>query len=141
MALSALIRGMRSCNDTVKVRLPIKTKLLEMLLFEVDRHFGQKGQLYLAVLYQTIFALAYYGMMGVGEISTSDHTLKACNVHVGCNKKKILLVLYSSKTHSKESRPLNIKISAVEQHMKQERFFCPFDLTRSYLRLRGSYVD
>ena len=89
---------MRSCkleNDRLKVRLPIQKGLLEMLLFELHRVYND--QPYLEILYKGIFCLAYYGMLRVGEGWGGQHTLKACNVHVGDNKDKIMLVLYTSK--------------------------------------------
>ena len=112
--LSALVRGCRLVNDKVKTRLPIQKGLLEMLLFEIKRKYnGVSPQPYLTVLYQAIFCLAYYGMLRVGELSLGSHTIKACNIHVGNNKDKILIVLYSSKTHGVESRPQKVKISAI----------------------------
>ena len=73
--LSALIKGCRLENDTVKVRLPIQKSLIEMLLFEMQRHFGQNGQLYLETMYKALFSLAYYGMFRVGELTKGDHTV------------------------------------------------------------------
>ena len=61
-------------------------------------------------MYQAVFSLAYYGMMRVGELTYSQHCLKAGDLHVAHNKNKILVVLYTSKTHGLESRPQKIKI-------------------------------
>ena len=57
-------------------------------------------QPYLLVLYEAIFCLAYYGLMRIGELTEGDHPIKAKDIHIGVNKDKILLVLYTSKTHS-----------------------------------------
>ena len=77
--------------------------MIEILLFESERYFGgEKNQPYLETLYKVMICLAYYGMMRVGEITIGDHTLKAQNIHIGDNKDKILIVLYTSKTHEKE---------------------------------------
>ena len=70
--------------------------------------------------------------MRIGEVTSSPHVLKACNVHIATNKEKILLVLYSSKTHDKSSLPQEIKITS-------KKFFCPFKLMREYMTLRGVY--
>ena len=109
--LSSLVKGCKITNDSVKIRLPIQKGLLEMVLFEVERIFnnGKTNQPYLEILYKAIFCLAYYGMMRVGELTLSPHVLKAKNIHIGNNKDKIMMVLYSSKTHGKESRPQHIK--------------------------------
>ena len=54
-------------------------------------------------------------------------------------------MLYSSKTHGKESRPQEVKISAIANYRIQEYgkklHFCPFQLARNYMRLRGSYKN
>ena len=102
--LSSLVRKCQFVNDKLKVRLPIQKRLLEVLLFEIERQFGAT-QPYLECMYKAIFCVAYYGMLRVGEMSASPHVIKACHVHVGNNKDKILLLLYTSKTHGLESRP------------------------------------
>ena len=112
--LSSLVSSCKLVNDRVKIRLPIKKGLLEMLLFELQRFYGEEQQqVYLECMYQAIFCLAYYGMLRVGEMTLSPHTVKAGDIHVGHNKDKIQIVLYTSKTHGKESGPQKIKISAL----------------------------
>ena len=112
--LSSLVRGCKLENDQLKIRLPIKKGLLEQLLFELGRHFnGDSPQPYLEILYKAMFGLAYYGMLRVGEITDSPHTIKAGDIHVGHNKDKLMLVLYTSNTHGTDSDPQKIKISAV----------------------------
>ena len=79
----------------------------------------------------------------MGELTFSEHVIKVANVHVGMNKQKILVVLYSSKTHSKGSRPQKIKITA-DKHWIEKRFnrnFCPFTLVKEYMISRGGYDD
>ena len=139
--LSALVKSCKLENDTVKTRLPIRKGLLEMLLFEINRkwYHGCSPQPYLAILYQAIFCLAYYGMLRVGELAYSNHSIKACNLHIGNNKDKILIVLYSSKTHGKESRPQKVKISALPSVKEDNKLFCPFKTVTKYMNCRGSY--
>ena len=118
--------------------------LLEMLLFEIHRYFTPSNQVYLESLYKTLFALCYYGMMRIGEVTKSPHVLKAKNVHVATNKDKMLLVLYSSKTHGKGSRPQKIKITSNRGEKSGyyiHRNFCPFALMRQYIYLRGGYEN
>ena len=78
-----------------------------MILFEVERYFGGRAapQVYLEWLYKAIFILCYYGMMRIGEVTFSQHVARAKNVHMATNKDKLLVVLYSSKTHGKRHRP------------------------------------
>ena len=134
--LNTITRSCRLINDTVKIRLPITRNLLDMLNFEIERKFTK--QLYLEYMFKAVFNLAYYGMMRVGEIGLSNHTLKAKDVHIGYNKDKVLLVLHSSKTHGKESVPQKIKIEALKE---SKRFFCPFKILRKYMNLRGNYEE
>ena len=54
---------------------------------------------YLITLYRTILLTAYYGLFRVSEITLSPHVLKARDVHIATNKKKLKFVLRSSKTH------------------------------------------
>ena len=94
------------------------------------------------VLYKSIFCLAYYGMLRVGELSQSDHVIKACNIHIGNNKDKILIVLYSSKTHGRESRPQKVKISALPSiNSSKRKIFCPFKIVLQYMKFRGNYLN
>ena len=135
--LSSLVKACRLENDRVRTRLPIKIKLLEILLFEVQRVFHQ--QPYLEALYTTILLLCYYGLFRIGELTTGSHPVKAADVHIGKNKDKMLFILHSSKTHGPESRPQKIKIAANPDRPKINTFFCPFKAARHYLAMRGNY--
>ena len=143
MILSTLVCACRIVNDRVKTRLPIQVGLLEIILFELQRLF--KTQPYLENLYKAIFIVAYYGLFRVGELTDSRHTIKAKDVHIGKNKNKMLFILYSSKTHGKESKPQKIKISEVKRDIDRrsvnQRLFCPFKISREYLSIRGNYKN
>ena len=132
--LNVLTKACKVQNDVVLTRLPIKHKLLELILFEIGRLL--KNQPYLEIMYKAMFALSYYGMLRIGEVTESQHAIQARNVHVAQNKEKILLVLYTSKTHDKSHRPQKIKINA---NGKGSKFFCSFHLMRWYMRLQGGY--
>ena len=137
--LSSLVKSCKLENDRVKIRLPIQKGLFEMLLFEIHRYYsGNNVQPYLEVMYKAVFCLAYYGLLRVGELTLGDHTLLIGNTHV--LEDNILLVLYSSKTHGKESRPQKIRISAqplTSRVSNRQRNFCPVRTVIHYLRLRG----
>ena len=66
--------------------------------------------------------------------------MKSGDIHVGHNKDKMLVVLYTSKTHGKESRPQKIKISAVTPTGNGHRFFCPFKAVLTFMAAKGSYA-
>ena len=109
-------------------------------MFRGDKSKGP--QPYLELLYKTMLLLSYYGMMRIGEISQSQHTLKARNIHIGNNKDKILIVLYMSKTHGRESHPQEICISTNKSRSRADQsFFCPFNSVRQFAKLRGNYVS
>ena len=144
LLLSSLTRACKLTNDTVKTRLPIQCGLLEVLLFEAQRKFQKENQPYLLILYQALFALGYYGLMRVGELTEGPHTLKAKDVHMATNKDKLLLVLYSSKTHDLSQRPQKIKITSSKDKRStgyKERYFCPFNLIRQFIEARGDFLQ
>ena len=97
--LNMIIKAYKLENDTVKTRLPISCNLLELILFSLDRALGP--QPYLCIMYKSIFLLGYYGLMRVGELTSGTHPVRAKDIRVATNKNKILLILYSSKTHGK----------------------------------------
>ena len=140
--LNSLTKACRMINDRVKTRLPIQCGFLEMILFEVGRHFAQDGQYYLEWLYKALFTLCYYGMMRIGEVTESPHVLKARNVHIATNKDKLLVVLYTSKTHGLGQRPQKIKITSNRREQSGQyshRHFCPFEVLRKFIKMRGGY--
>ena len=60
------------------------------------------------------------------------------------NKDKVLVVLYSSKTHSVADRPQKIKIISNKSERSGRylhRNFCPFRLLSTFLHSRGGYTD
>ena len=44
--------------------------------------------------------------------------MKTSNVHIRTNKKKMMFMLYMSKTHTKASKPQVIKIASINPHTK-----------------------
>ena len=154
--LSALTRSCKLKNDCIKTRLPIQKQLLELLLLETEKLLSKSGeQPYLVALYQTAFLFAYYGMLRVGEVALGDHTIKAKNVHINKKKNKILIVLHSSKTHGRESRPQKIRIMGSKHVVVQDetgntvkcsyskdtkltKFLCPVETAIKFAELRPS---
>ena len=137
--LTVLVRACKLVNDQIRMRLPIQIGMFEMLLFEIQRLYSI--QPYLCRLYQALFAMAYYGLMRMSEITVSPHACRACNIHIRANKNKLLIILYSLKTHSKANPPQKIKIMEKENAGRIVRNFCPFGLVRSYTQIRGDYLD
>ena len=135
LKISSLTRACRLYNDRVKNRLPIKKPLLELILYQVPRVATDR---YFILLIRTIFILAYYGLLRIGELTAGDHNVKARDIHVAENKNKILIMLFSSKTHGKYSRPQTIKIwSEVDEN---KLAFSPFRITNQFMKERGGYL-
>ena len=74
-----------------------------MMLKKLDKKFEM--QPYLLALYRAILVTTYYGMFRIGEMTTSKHIVKACDVHIGINKPKLLFILHSSKMHGEGQKP------------------------------------
>ena len=131
MLLTSIAKACHLKNNRVQTRLPISLALLNLILGEIGKLF--KTQTYLKLMYRTMFALAFHGLLRIGEISESPHVIKAREVQLGTNKDKILLVLYSSKTHGKESHLQKIKISKITH---DTGMYCPFRLLSTFSKLR-----
>ena len=138
--LGSLTKASRLINDRAHTRLPIQCSLLELILFEVQRKFST--QYYLKDLYLALFAISYYGLMRISEVTLGDHVVKAKDVHCATNKDKIRLVLYLSKTHNQGMKPQKIKVTSnltEKSGFYAQRHFCPFQLMHNSMFRRGEY--
>ena len=66
--LSLVTKCCKLLNDKVMIRMPIKKRLLEVILFEMQRVLA--NQPFLEKLYSSAFCLAYYRLLRVWEIGT-----------------------------------------------------------------------
>ena len=148
LELHAITRACRHCNDKLHTRLPIRIDLLEVLLFEIERKLSNQN--YLRIMFKALFALAYYGLFRIGELAQSEHSLRAKDVFIATNKRKILCYLYTSKTHAQESKPQKIRIAGIGERITSgnklrlgdNRHFCLFTLVEEYMAIRGyGYTD
>ena len=111
------------------------------MLFEIQRI--NSGQPFLEKMYKALLVLAYYGFFRISEL-VGIHAMKACNVHMAINKEKLLVILYSSKTHHEGCHPQKIKITSNRmEHTGNyvHRYFCPLRVTNEYIACRGEYVS
>ena len=156
--LSALTKVCRLQNDMIKTRLPIQKGMLSRIQVQVIKHYESehRNQLYLSLLYQTIFSTMYFGLLRVSEVA-GQHSVLAQDIHIGYNKKKFLLILRTSKTHWKNMKPQIIKIQAKTMPMKglnnkrktvdgttskkADLLPCLYNLLRNYAASRGGYVN
>ena len=135
--LNTLSGACRLKNDKLKVRLPIKKNLLRLLIKELREFY--EDQPYLLILYTAMFQVAYFGLFRVGEITMSNHSIKAKNVHINGDRTKMLIILYSSKTHSKANRPQKVKITADRTKGRKTNSLCPCTSLDTYMQIRGGY--
>ena len=124
-----------------------------MILSAVERHFNDIQQPCLATLYMALFSMAYFGLFRIGELMASFHSIKASDVHIGTNKRKLLFVLHTSKTHVKNMPPQMIRITASTMNRKghgpdrRNHYIsgvhlalpCPFKLLQNYIKERGGF--
>ena len=113
--------------------------------------FYDSRQPYLVVLYQAMILTTYYGLFRIGELTASPHVMKVCDVHIATNKKKLMFVLHSSKTHNNSNKPQIIKISATSTNKNSKKVqcdpnrsiccCCPFTKLQQFLQLRRKYVN
>ena len=80
-------------------------------------------------------------MFRIGELVQGPHIMLARNVHLALNKKKLLVILYHSKTHGIDKIPQKIKITGDANYHNDFKCFCPFQLTATYLNCRGQYLE
>ena len=111
--LRALTRGCKLTKDKVYVRLPICKDLLIILLKNIKEMCDD--QPFLVTLYQAFFAATYYGLFKIGELSFGPHVIRVNDVHIGQNKRKLMFLLRTSKTHDESSHPQIIKISSTDK--------------------------
>ena len=87
----------------------------------------------------------YFGLLRISEVADGPHFLLARDIHIGQNKKKLLLILCSSKTHGKHMDPQMIKISSVKRNGSQiaDEFEtslpCPYQLLQIFASMRGGF--
>ena len=142
LLLSSIIKTCRWENDAQHNRFPIQRVLLSLILSQLEIKYAQ--QPYLESLYKTAYALAYYGLFRVGELTltSGNHAVTSSDVHRSQNKLQYLFILRTSKTHWKCDRPQRIKI----QHVPKEqnhclKWFCPFRLTENYIQLQPTCLN
>ena len=136
--LTSLMRACRLKNNTIQCKLPIKKDLYAAIVNKCEDLLETGHQFYLSCLYKAIFTAGYYGMMRIGEITSGDHPVKAIDVHVALNKRKMLFILRTSKTHNLSDKPQLIKICG---SVSQFRGNCPFEIMNSYIKVRPKCVD
>ena len=141
--LSSLIRACKLKNDRIFTRMPIQRPLLNVLLDSLDNLYN--NQPFLKHLYKSLISTTYFGLLRIGEATASKHIVLAKDVHMAVNKKKLMLILHSSKMHLECDKPQCIKIhstfTGTKLNLKSDNVrYCPFQLLRNYILFHESYV-
>ena len=145
--LGSLTRACRLINDKVRTRLPIQKGILNILIKTCLQHFNQISQPYLGSLHSALLMAGYFGLLRVGELTAGEHPILAKDVHIGENKKKILFVLRTSKTHWTDVSPQFVKIASrkanvmVKPEEQYDTGFCPFKIINNYIERRPQIKD
>ena len=137
--LSSLTKACKYKNDHVCIRLPISKSILNLILERTFTHYSEIGQPYLMKLYAAMFAAGCYGLLRVGEITTGEHPIKAADVQIADERRKIKFVLRTSKTHWKDVKPQIVKISSTS-YLESSRY-CPFKILNDYVKARPKCTD
>ena len=135
--LAAITKCCSFHNDCITTRLPIQRGVLEILVNQLSSTYEK--QPYLEALYKALFVTAYFELFRVGELTKGNHPVCAKDVHVGYNKKKLMFVLHTSKTHWHNNSPQIIKISSTslrKSRTDDQEKCCPFLLLQRYLDFR-----
>ena len=138
LRLGALVRACKIKNDVVSVRLPILIKLRDMILDKIEDYYLSKGQVYLAALYRALISTGYFGLLRVGELTAGSHPIMAYDVMTGRSKRKIQLVLRTSKTHGKAQLPQIVTIVSTEEEYSKHKY-CPHRIINEFIKVRPKY--
>ena len=101
--------------------------------------------MYLSLLFKAVFSTSYYGLLCVGEVTTGSHLIRVVDVHIAANKKKLMFILWTSKTHGLNKHPQIVKISSTDKSISQAfkltgkhhhgSHYCPFHILQEYLNV------
>ena len=138
--IGALTKACKLKNDKIQVKILIRKSFLHTLVKKVDELFISP-QPHLSILYKAMLTTMYYGLFRVGEVTLSDHVVKACDVKIGDNKNKMLFILRSLKMHNVGMKPQLIKIKRQKLKSNSNKpkdilAFCPFQALLNYTGIR-----
>ena len=137
--LNSITRACSFRNDIAKTKLPIHKNLLGILLKQLEKCYA--CQPYLRSLFMALFSTAYFGLFRIGELTKGDHPILAKDVHIGANKNKLMIILWTSKTHWKNVKPQIVKINSITANhaTSKKNCHCPFELLKDFAVRRKSF--
>ena len=108
----------------MKVRMVIQRDLLLMILDRANLFYYNKGQLYL-----TTMATGYFGLIRIGKLTSGAHPILADNLFSAKNKRKIQIVMSSSKTHDESDMSQKVTIIIFDNQYDK---YCPYRLVNEF---------
>ena len=133
--LASLMRACKLVNDKIHIRLPIYREMLHIIITDIRHYMAMKGHYYLSILYPVIFTASYYGLLRVSEVAAETHPILVHDAHIAINKKKILFILRTSKTHCKSSRLQEVKITSSANGSNVTPHLCPFRILQNCIKV------
>ena len=122
----ASINRLYSSSDS---RLPITQFILFRLLQAMDKVITLP---YHIALIRAMLAVAFYGLLRIGEISRQKNGVVCINLNqVKIFDDRIVITIQNFK-HNKDNQPFDIVLH------KQKSLACPYELLLNYLAVRGS---
>lgn len=140
----ALVKAARIKNGKIKMRLPIKLKLLNRMLDEIPRLRKLRNQPYLVKLYRAIFVSAYYGLLRMSELTGSKHAIKSRDMHLAQDRPKIQMRVWTAKNKKRGSWPDDLKIEGLTDCKacfpnfsgRSSFRYCPIHIIRQFQAVR-----
>ena len=120
--INSLTKACRLINDRIRTWLPIQKDMLAILLNQIDKHFDNVNQPYLKIMYKALFSTAYFGLFRISELTAGEHTVRVKDIQLGSNKRKLLFILWTSKTHRMDVKPQMIKITSSSKKSKKYKY-------------------
>lgn len=120
--VKALVKVCKLENNKVTTRLPINRRMLHAILDQINEHYLDKGQPYLASLYRAMCSMAYHGLLRVSEFTSGEHNIYVKDVTSSVKTKELQLVLRSSKTHGRGEKPKIIRTPFKADNLKKSVF-------------------
>ena len=80
--LAVLVKACKLQNDYLRPHLPVRKGLLYLMISSIGKFYGNNSQPYLETMYKAIFSTLYFVMFRIGELTQSQHIVKAKDVHI-----------------------------------------------------------
>ena len=129
-AVQKALKGAMKVHPTVDVRLPITINILQQMSLALDHTISNP---YLRLLFRSMYTIAFFGLMRVGEITKSLDGEQAVNFDQFRMYENHLIITISKFKHNMKRQPFDLVM--VKQQLKE---ICPLTNLIEYIRVRGT---